>query len=617
MQSYKYKEEPLLLLSYYEGSREFKISEEGKVFLSSLDSPIAIVGVAGMYRTGKSYLLNRVLLNRKGGFGVGPTVNPCTKGIWIWGSPIKGRTFDGKNCNVIILDTEGIGALDQDSDHDSRIFSLTVLIVSCFIYNSVGSIDEEALNNLSLVVNLTKHIQIKSKNNEEVGTEEYAPYFPSFVWVVRDFALKLVDNEGETLTPKEYLEKALNTQKGFSDLAEEKNRIRRLLKEFFKDRDCCTLVRPISNEAHLNALEDVKDSEIRPEFIEQTNILRSKVLNSVKPKTLNSRLLNGEMLVALIESYVIAVNKGAVPNIENAWNYICKNECSRALEEAQELYNGKIKELLADNFPNFNEDILQMHKEARKICFDFFKAKALGEESQRVYIKLKEIILEKYNQLKFQNEVDAEKQCLDFLRANYSRLNTKLKSGEYKSFLEFEREIRTLQQYFKEHGPKGPYRNEIMLNFCQGKLIDGADIFMKHLNSEIEIIESTTAEKIKLIESNSVVYKDELVKEKTELVKKVTIVENEKKELVAIDTALKDQLNALKIEKERIETELRGNIKQIKEESSNDLRKANDKVAIFEEKAKVALRKNAEQLSEFNEKCALLEQKIIFLENCL
>ena len=32
-----------------------------------------------MYRTGKSYLLNRMLLNRSGGFGVGPTINPCTK----------------------------------------------------------------------------------------------------------------------------------------------------------------------------------------------------------------------------------------------------------------------------------------------------------------------------------------------------------------------------------------------------------------------------------------------------------------------------------------------------------------------------------------------------------
>jgi hypothetical protein len=31
-----------------------------------------------------------MLLNRSNGFGVGPTVNPCTKGLWCWGSPIKG-----------------------------------------------------------------------------------------------------------------------------------------------------------------------------------------------------------------------------------------------------------------------------------------------------------------------------------------------------------------------------------------------------------------------------------------------------------------------------------------------------------------------------------------------
>jgi len=38
-----------------------------------------LIAVAGMYRTGKSYLLNRMLLNRSDGFGVGPTINPCTK----------------------------------------------------------------------------------------------------------------------------------------------------------------------------------------------------------------------------------------------------------------------------------------------------------------------------------------------------------------------------------------------------------------------------------------------------------------------------------------------------------------------------------------------------------
>ena len=47
--------------------------------MKKLEGPLGVIAVAGMYRTGKSYLLNRMLLNRAGGFGVGPTINPCTK----------------------------------------------------------------------------------------------------------------------------------------------------------------------------------------------------------------------------------------------------------------------------------------------------------------------------------------------------------------------------------------------------------------------------------------------------------------------------------------------------------------------------------------------------------
>jgi hypothetical protein len=81
----------------------------------------------------------------------------------MWGKPIMGTTPDGDPIQVIILDTEGMGALDEDSNHDVRIFSLSILLSSYFIYNSVGSIDENALQNLSLVINLTKHIQIKQQ----------------------------------------------------------------------------------------------------------------------------------------------------------------------------------------------------------------------------------------------------------------------------------------------------------------------------------------------------------------------------------------------------------------------------------------------------------------------
>jgi hypothetical protein len=91
--------------------------------------------MVGLYRSGKSYLINRMLLNRQKGFSVGPTVNPCTKGLWMWGTPVEGRDPQGAKINVIVIDTEGIGALDEDSNHDTKVFSLAVLISSLFIYN--------------------------------------------------------------------------------------------------------------------------------------------------------------------------------------------------------------------------------------------------------------------------------------------------------------------------------------------------------------------------------------------------------------------------------------------------------------------------------------------------
>jgi hypothetical protein len=60
-----------------------------------------------------------------------------------------------------------------------------------------------------------------------------------------------VDSEGDILTSKEYLEKALELQKGFSGQIESKNRVRRLLSSFFKDRDCQTMIRPLTNEDNL------------------------------------------------------------------------------------------------------------------------------------------------------------------------------------------------------------------------------------------------------------------------------------------------------------------------------------------------------------------------------
>ena len=76
----------------------------------------------------------------------------------------------------------------------------------------MGNIDEKALGSLSLMINLNKQLQ---KNNEVVF-EELMKTFPSFLWILRDFALRLEDKDGFEITSKKYLENALAQKQGIS-----------------------------------------------------------------------------------------------------------------------------------------------------------------------------------------------------------------------------------------------------------------------------------------------------------------------------------------------------------------------------------------------------------------
>lgn len=82
-----------------------------------------------------------MLLNCKNGFAVGPTVNPKTKGIWVWGKPLIFKNESDEIINVFVLDSEGLGSTEEDANHDLRLFSITLLLSSAFMYNTVGAID--------------------------------------------------------------------------------------------------------------------------------------------------------------------------------------------------------------------------------------------------------------------------------------------------------------------------------------------------------------------------------------------------------------------------------------------------------------------------------------------
>jgi hypothetical protein len=158
-------DEPLPFITLGNEDEGFVINPEAVEYLEGLQGELAVCVVAGLYRTGKSYLLNLLTnhLDQGGslgqGFEVGSSVQACTKGIWIWGEPI---TVEGRDVKVLFMDTEGLGSTQRSQNEDLRIFSLAVLLASHFLYNSRGVIDGSAIDDLSLVVNLTKCIHVKS-----------------------------------------------------------------------------------------------------------------------------------------------------------------------------------------------------------------------------------------------------------------------------------------------------------------------------------------------------------------------------------------------------------------------------------------------------------------------
>ena len=372
---------------------KFIIPEQASKLLSQKSNEnIGIISLVGKYRTGKSFLLNRVILNRQqsSGFDVGPTFKPCTKGIWIWSEPlIISNNHSSKPFPCFLIDTEGLGAYDEEVNHDSKIFLIAVLISSLFIFNSFGAIDEMAINSLSFVLNLSKTIKIKSVNKED-NEEELAEYFPTLLWLLRDFSLKLEDKNGNVITEKQYLEHALENISGSSDIVEEKNRVRNLIKTYFPEKDCFVMVRPVEKESDLQNLQNLPDYQLRKEFVEQAKIFRNKVMKKIKPKTFRKKLLSGAMLVELVQSILDSINGGSIPVIENSWKYVLQNEC---IKNSKEIINKFVKEINKFRQENKNKKdfFKNVKKNTRKLAQnyinDFVKNSMLDEDNKKEFVE--------------------------------------------------------------------------------------------------------------------------------------------------------------------------------------------------------------------------------------
>uniref|UniRef100_A0A8C5V701 GB1/RHD3-type G domain-containing protein n=1 Tax=Microcebus murinus TaxID=30608 RepID=A0A8C5V701_MICMU len=250
--------------------------------LSAITQPVVVVAIVGLSRTGKSYLMNK-LAGKKKGFSMDCTVQSHTKGIWLWCVPHPNKP----DHTLVLLDTEGLGDVEKgDNQNDSWIFALAILLSSTFVYNSVGTINQQAMDQLHFVTELTYRIRAKSSPDMNNGEDsvEFVSFFPDFVWTLRDVTLKL-EVDGQPLTPDEYLENSLKLKEGTNEKDKNYNLPRLCIHKFFPKKKCFVFYPP-TEWKKLNQLETLQDDELDCDFVQQVAKFCSYTSSHSKTKTL-------------------------------------------------------------------------------------------------------------------------------------------------------------------------------------------------------------------------------------------------------------------------------------------------------------------------------------------
>ncbi|XP_077192885.1 guanylate-binding protein 3-like [Paroedura picta] len=436
--------------------RKLVVHQEALQLLSGIHQPVVVVAIVGLYRTGKSYLMNK-LAGKNSGFPLGSTVQANTKGIWMWCVPYPGRPDQ----TLVLLDTEGLGDVEKgDSRNDSWIFALAVLLSSTLVYNSIGTIDQHAMDQLHYVTELTERIKSKSSPTENSGaledSAEYVRFFPTFIWAVRDFSLQLELN-GQPCTDDEYLENALKLKKGHSREDQVFNLPRECIRLFFPTRKCFIFDRP-TNRKNLHRLEEMEESELEAEFVEQAIQFCRHVYKTSKPKTIpGGHVVNGRLLANLVETYVGTIRSGGVPCMENAVLALAQMENSAAVLEA----TGRYVELMDQKLKLPTEtlqELLGIHAKCEDEALQVFMARAFKDDQQQFQAELMRALAQKKEAYCCQNELESSKRCKALLKRLSKELENRINNAIYSrpgGYQDYCNDLKTVRERYHQESGKG------------------------------------------------------------------------------------------------------------------------------------------------------------------
>lgn len=440
--------------------------------ISTLDKPLVVVAIAGTYRTGKSYLMNR-LAGKSSGFALGSAIEAQTKGIWIW---VKPHPIDSSKY-LLLMDTEGMGdAFKGNSTHDTWIFCLATLLSSVLVYNGMSAINDDMLKHLQFISEMSNHIRTK-QNSRRNNDGDFDWYFPDFVIALRDFSLELVVN-GREISEDEYLELCLNLKPGKDEEVKRFNMTRACIRRYFKSRKCFTFDRPAGRK-QLKQIDKLKDSDISRDFVADSDRFCEYTYKNAPVKKLeNGQPLNGSMWIALVKSYAESIRRGDVPCIENAIVSMATLENGKAMNAGVELYREKMLETVTMPTPD-DKTLSKQHALVLRQAIKLFLSKAVCDTNNKYQGRLNDLISIEYECLVRSNHEASKARCWELLTRLDQTMKQKLQEGHYScpgGYSVYTTDLQDIQKQYTATQGLGVKAHEVLLEYVSKRLEEGNGI---------------------------------------------------------------------------------------------------------------------------------------------
>jgi hypothetical protein len=455
------------LLKFEDNSMVF--NPEGLKVIELTTLPIGVAVIGGPGSTGRTGLLN--LLIGKPELEEG--LQDRDSGLWIYSEAVCSGDHE-----ILVVDVEGFG----ESELDLQLMVVLYVLSSVFIFNSRGFIDEPSMQRFKVLNHLTSLLDLP-RNHPEETLRSMAPYF---IWTLRDFGPKLMDEEGVTLRGKEYLQGVLESAIVQSaDYIAQFNHTRQSLLNIFQQRDCVCFPADSSD----------------PKFRVQLEYLKQVAFLQCPPKSFFGQTVNGPLLSSMLQLTVRDINTSTRPDLSRNWRLVKEIELSALLDEVKQNYlSVRVVDLKA--MPYNEYDLLVALDQARQeamlvlrksITQDKELEATLNEEldcffeiDSKFYLEANLMASDAFNRALLQRVFRgiSDRMSDGFYACNFAQLDHDFKQamqsyhaasrgpGDFEAFLEFNSKFMT--EGFECLGNSTKYQEELssLQSECKGLLED-------------------------------------------------------------------------------------------------------------------------------------------------